>query len=144
MNMSRKTERRTSNAERRGKRSALRGRAAEGAGERRSDVGGDDDLLGRLLRFHLFAAARSDPGRRIQHAAVLDDVLDLRAVESLELKQRFGDNVQFVTIGAENFFRGLISFVEEFAHFARSEEHTSELQSLAYLVCRLLLEKKKK
>ena len=26
----------------------------------------------------------------------------------------------------------------------RSEEHTSELQSQAYLVCRLLLEKKKK
>src|SRR2546425_11082485 len=29
-------------------------------------------------------------------------------------------------------------------HYLRSEEHTSELQSLAYLVCRLLLEKKKK
>src|SRR2546425_1330070 len=29
-------------------------------------------------------------------------------------------------------------------HADRSEEHTSELQSLAYLVCRLLLEKKKK
>src|SRR2546425_8714538 len=29
-------------------------------------------------------------------------------------------------------------------HPSRSEEHTSELQSLAYLVCRLLLEKKKK
>src|SRR5205814_8971857 len=28
-------------------------------------------------------------------------------------------------------------------HFARSEEHTSELQSLRHLVCRLLLEKKK-
>src|SRR2546425_5626809 len=28
--------------------------------------------------------------------------------------------------------------------YYRSEEHTSELQSLAYLVCRLLLEKKKK
>src|SRR2546423_6609102 len=27
-------------------------------------------------------------------------------------------------------------------HGTRSEEHTSELQSLAYLVCRLLLEKK--
>src|SRR2546425_8746667 len=27
-------------------------------------------------------------------------------------------------------------------HPGRSEEHTSELQSLAYLVCRLLLEKK--
>src|SRR2546425_8373844 len=29
------------------------------------------------------------------------------------------------------------------AALCRSEEHTSELQSLAYLVCRLLLEKKK-
>src|SRR2546423_4908763 len=31
-----------------------------------------------------------------------------------------------------------------FAEPGRSEEHTSELQSLAYLVCRLLLEKKNK
>src|SRR2546425_2671242 len=30
-----------------------------------------------------------------------------------------------------------------FDRVERSEEHTSELQSLAYLVCRLLLEKKK-
>src|SRR3712207_7930343 len=30
-----------------------------------------------------------------------------------------------------------------FEHPARSEEHTSELQSRQYLVCRLLLEKKK-
>src|SRR3712207_7355803 len=30
------------------------------------------------------------------------------------------------------------------AHEPRSEEHTSELQSRQYLVCRLLLEKKKK
>src|SRR2546425_7992968 len=34
---------------------------------------------------------------------------------------------------------GLLRLNEE----KRSEEHTSELQSLAYLVCRLLLEKKK-
>src|SRR2546425_1682261 len=32
---------------------------------------------------------------------------------------------------------------EEKSGGERSEEHTSELQSLAYLVCRLLLEKKK-
>src|SRR5205823_12909607 len=40
-------------------------------------------------------------------------------------------------------FRG--SAGQSFGAFAlpRSEEHTSELQSLAYLVCRLLLEKKK-
>src|SRR5205823_11680216 len=33
---------------------------------------------------------------------------------------------------------------EEGRAHLRSEDHTSELQSLAYLVCRLLLEKKKK
>src|SRR5687767_15409067 len=33
-------------------------------------------------------------------------------------------------------------YYEEREAFTRSEEHTSELQSLAYLVCRLLLEKK--
>src|SRR2546425_8603911 len=33
---------------------------------------------------------------------------------------------------------------KKFFFHNRSEEHTSELQSLAYLVCRLLLEKKKK
>src|SRR3712207_6923748 len=34
--------------------------------------------------------------------------------------------------------------VQETLPAARSEEHTSELQSRQYLVCRLLLEKKKK
>src|SRR5205823_13600745 len=47
-------------------------------------------------------------------------------------------------------FGGLLSTAEQNAvkeakaKNRRSEEHTSELQSLAYLVCRLLLEKKKK
>src|SRR5205823_11607667 len=36
------------------------------------------------------------------------------------------------------------TFLIHLTHETRSEEHTSELQSLAYLVCRLLLEKKKK
>src|SRR2546425_11731416 len=53
---------------------------------------------------------------------------------------------------APEVLRELIAVVGEMAtrrhpHFCammRSEEHTSELQSLAYLVCRLLLEKKKK
>src|SRR5205823_9125836 len=35
------------------------------------------------------------------------------------------------------------SRAEKIYGMSRSEEHTSELQSLAYLVCRLLLEKKK-
>src|ERR1041384_4710953 len=40
----------------------------------------------------------------------------------------------------QSFFRSL-SCVPSSVTPARSEEHTSELQSLAYLVCRLLLEK---
>src|SRR2546425_2172133 len=36
------------------------------------------------------------------------------------------------------------TYLRGFTLTKRSEEHTSELQSLAYLVCRLLLEKKKK
>src|SRR2546425_1868810 len=37
-----------------------------------------------------------------------------------------------------------VELQEVLGELDRSEEHTSELQSLAYLVCRLLLEKKKK
>src|SRR2546425_7910725 len=37
----------------------------------------------------------------------------------------------------------LVTHVGQLDGEVRSEEHTSELQSLAYLVCRLLLEKKK-
>src|SRR5205823_13543248 len=44
---------------------------------------------------------------------------------------------------AEHGGRGLRAHVHQPQRLPRSEEHTSELQSLAYLVCRLLLEKKK-
>src|SRR2546423_4592838 len=40
--------------------------------------------------------------------------------------------------------REVVAIVGQTGCGKRSEEHTSELQSLAYLVCRLLLEKKKK
>src|SRR2546425_12494523 len=43
-----------------------------------------------------------------------------------------------ISMGTEGMRYSLVS------REVRSEEHTSELQSLAYLVCRLLLEKKKK
>src|SRR5437763_7390806 len=43
-------------------------------------------------------------------------------------------------------FRGVACGIDRWqpSIYARSEEHTSELQSPMYLVCRLLLEKKKK
>src|SRR5437899_4904423 len=40
--------------------------------------------------------------------------------------------------------RNAIGYVSNVVIGVRSEEHTSELQSLRHLVCRLLLEKKKK
>src|SRR5437762_8660258 len=46
----------------------------------------------------------------------------------------------FLIIGMLGSCIGLVALVP----FGRSEEHTSELQSPMYLVCRLLLEKKKK
>src|SRR5436853_3060936 len=45
---------------------------------------------------------------------------------------------KFTVLGSEN------PSDLELMYFGRSEEHTSELQSLRHLVCRLLLEKKKK
>src|SRR2546425_1875907 len=50
-------------------------------------------------------------------------------------------DVQLILRAANQRFRQITRVVR---NIDRSEEHTSELQSLAYLVCRLLLEKKKK
>src|SRR2546425_8771675 len=64
---------------------------------------------------------------------ITDEVLaTLTPREEKVIKMRFG----LGTTGSEH-------TLEEVGQH-RSEEHTSELQSLAYLVCRLLLEKKKK
>src|SRR3712207_8546797 len=48
---------------------------------------------------------------------------------------------------SEFFISSIVFFISDwfffiFSSFLRSEEHTSELQSRQYLVCRLLLEKK--
>src|SRR3989441_10327348 len=50
--------------------------------------------------------------------------------------------VQFTLVPAASILEAVV--VTGYGTQRRSEEHTSELQSLAYLVCRLLLEKKKK
>src|SRR3712207_7073703 len=52
----------------------------------------------------------------------------------------FGAYDDLVNNPESRFYRLLQTGLEE----VRSEEHTSELQSRQYLVCRLLLEKKKK
>src|SRR2546425_5250804 len=47
------------------------------------------------------------------------------------------------SIAVSRIWRKVASPLRSTTGSMRSEEHTSELQSLAYLVCRLLLEKKK-
>src|SRR3712207_7967665 len=68
--------------------------------------------------------------------AVVHQGLDARGAEApVEiLRQRVGRGVVGAQVHEADPERG---------HALRSEEHTSELQSRQYLVCRLLLEKKK-
>src|SRR2546425_11088068 len=49
----------------------------------------------------------------------------------------------WATVALRGPTRRIAAIVASHPYTERSEEHTSELQSLAYLVCRLLLEKKK-
>src|SRR3712207_8541928 len=57
-------------------------------------------------------------------------------------KPLFGDNGSGMHCHQSLWKDGSPLFYDELG-YARSEEHTSELQSRQYLVCRLLLEKKK-
>src|SRR5438067_2926807 len=56
----------------------------------------------------------------------------------------FRTDIQFHAIGSGGAISGAWSTSSSTIPTARSEEHTSELQSRFDLVCRLLLEKKKK
>src|SRR5205823_14465029 len=55
----------------------------------------------------------------------------------------FGGTFHLTPLMDANYSIHQLTFASGAGAFNRSEEHTSELQSLAYLVCRLLLEKKK-
>src|SRR5687767_6713714 len=54
------------------------------------------------------------------------------------------ENYEFTLVGPPDECPVEVRSAAHWLKLPRSEEHTSELQSLAYLVCRLLLEKKKK
>src|SRR5207253_11173987 len=85
-----------------------------------------------LFRSHDHAAADDEPGARER-----DKVLDV----AVRADRRHGrlDCVDADAVAAEH-----VVVLVELRLQPRSEEHTSELQSRGHLVCRLLLEKKKK
>src|SRR2546425_1846291 len=80
-----------------------------------------------LFRSH---QCQNRPNLRLPRRAILDASL---AVKQFQRLPQLRPQVTEIIIPADLLVRR-----------GRSEEHTSELQSLAYLVCRLLLEKKKK
>src|SRR5947199_2026117 len=81
----------------------------------------------------LFRSGRGQHVRVAQHAAVEGDERDARA----------GWLARSHREGPDGVGTGAVRAFAVRASEPRSEEHTSELQSLRHLVCRLLLEKKK-
>src|SRR2546425_130654 len=76
----------------------------------------------------------------------LHDALPISSPSAFLILGDVPNNVLEGTLGLiSNELLNLADVRRAFPHIleTRSEEHTSELQSLAYLVCRLLLEKKK-
>src|SRR5688572_31914974 len=67
---------------------------------------------------------------------------DVEGILGTELESSLDDPALFL-IGGQLFQAAALMIAEDL-HRLRSEEHTSELQSQSNLVCRLLLEKKKK
>src|SRR3989441_5052387 len=109
---------------------------------------------------YIVSAQRLDAPNGESAAREMEDVLSRRLPSFYRSAYRFlgnpadaEDAVQEALLSAYKHldqFRGqsqmstwLTAIVSNCARMQRSEEHTSELQSLAYLVCRLLLEKKK-
>src|SRR3712207_9018937 len=87
-------------------------------GARQRVVGAEEPLEGLLVAEAAVLEHGDQPGQVLEDGAVLEEVRRDPAVAAA------GDGHELV--------------------LARSEEHTSELQSRQYLVCRLLLEKKNK
>src|SRR5205823_12579047 len=86
---------------------------------------------------HSFPTRRSSDLRQLRVGTVLEGSVR-RAGDRLRVTAQLVNVKDGYHLWAEAYDRDLR---DVFA--VRSEEHTSELQSLAYLVCRLLLEKKK-
>src|SRR5690606_40107299 len=102
-----------------------------------------------LIR-NLWPADAGPPRNNVETAAAIARATgeDISSTTVWKLRTGRQENPQLRTLTAlASFFGvplGFFGFPAESAPIGRSEEHTSELQSRENLVCRLLLEKKKK
>src|SRR2546425_4726704 len=86
----------------------------------------------------------ADQQRRVGDIQQFQKVVEHVAKLVAELNSNRAAKATFIDNICESIARQLSQMRQRALTSGRSEEHTSELQSLAYLVCRLLLEKKKK
>src|SRR5437879_9948933 len=102
-------------------------------------------LYGRYARMvHGILLARVPP-REVDDLVQEVFLLALRQLHSLRDLSRFGAWLGTITRNrANDYFRKAIPQEKVTEPVSEGQEHTSELQSPMYLVCRLLLEKKKK
>src|SRR5206468_1922274 len=109
-----------------------------------------EGILDGAIRINSEVERQNIPGTALQRAREGGHDLAARKIESIQ------DLVVFQSVGAphhDHIAHGQLSgglrdgnraFLYSHLLAVRSEEHTSELQSRSDLVCRLLLEKKKK
>src|SRR2546425_13295313 len=95
--------------------------------------------------FFFFLMIRRPPRSTLfPYTTLFRSLLLVRQLSSLLFGVSAYDPVTFVGVGLLLLVVAFMACYLPARRATRSEEHTSELQSLAYLVCRLLLEKKKK
>src|SRR5258707_4058485 len=82
--------------------------------------------------------------RGVDLAIINSDALEEYRIQFPEIRRHVTYLLNLFPSELHIFVRPEIQSLQDLAGKKRSEEHTSELQSRQYLVCRLLLEKKKK
>src|SRR5207253_9947481 len=95
------------------------------------------DAYGTL--FDVAAAARTCSAELGEKSSALSTLWREKQLQYTWLRALQGRHADFWQVTGE-----ALDFALETLRLSRSEEHTSELQSRGHLVCRLLLEKKKK